>query len=211
MPNKNVAKIRWAAPLRPELLKRLYDSDAVGIQDSELCEEVAIALYVRCGTFALVCRGEVECPVCGAAFRVSPEGESSCPRDGCGWRTIWPAYAQSLKDYNAHTGRAVSAYLRFHRAYPSAKTYREKMLLIDQLIHSFHVNEKTGLPVKSVASKLLEGNKKAVVRFLDELSALRPEDKKKWRRSMEMTIDKRIVRRASRRKDNPGVEADRDA
>ena len=193
MPVKDFAKIRWAPPLRPERLKRLYDSDATGIPDEELCDEVGISLYARCCTFAHVHRDEVECPVCGSVFNVSHHGATLCPQTNCGWRTTWPIYEQSLRNYNAQTGCAVAAYLRFHSSYPNARTYKQKILLIDQLIHSFHVSEKTGRPSKSIASKLLEGNKKQVVRFLNNLSALHPEDKEKWRRTMEGTIDRRIV------------------
>lgn len=191
---KKLSKIRWAPPLPPSLLKRLYDSDAAGFQDMELCDEVGIYLYSRCHTFALVSRNEVECPECGAVFAVSSRGKSLCPGDGCDWHTTTSLYTQSIRNYNAHTGRALDAFLAFHRRYPSAKTYKEKILLIDQLIHSFHVNEKTGIPAKSVASKLLEGNKKAVVCFLDDLSAICPGDKKKWRRTVAGTIDRRILR-----------------
>ena len=74
------------------------------------------------------------------------------------------------------------------------------MLLIDQLIHSFHINEKAGGPTKSIASKLFEGNKKDVVRFLDRLSARDPVEKEQWRRKVETTIDRRIVRPDSPRK-----------
>ncbi len=87
----------------------------------------------------------------------------------------------------------MDAFLSFYQRYPSARTYREKLLLIDQLIHSFHVSEKTGKPAKSVASKLFEGNKKAVVQFLDDLSALDPDTRDRWRRDLANTIDRRIV------------------
>ena len=60
------------------------------------------------------------------------------------------------------------------------------------MIHSFHIDAKTGAAVKSVASKLLEGNKKAVVRFLDDLSALHPEEKDQWRCKLAKTIDGRL-------------------
>jgi len=193
MPKGNLAKIQWAPPLRPALLKRLYDSDATGVEDLALCDEIGIRLYLRCGTFARVCRDEVECPACGTAFRVSPRGRSACPQSGCGWHTTRADYLQSIRNYNAQTGRAVEAYLHFHHAYPDARTYKQKILLIDELIHSFHVDAKTGREVKSIASKLLEGNKKVVVKFLDDLSALSPEEKEGWRRKMEMTIDSRIV------------------
>ena len=111
----------WAPRLRPQLLRRLYESDARGIQDLELCDEVGMFLFMRC------------------------------------------------------------------------RTYSQKILLIDQLIHQFHIDEKTGQEVKSVASKLFEGNKKAVVRFLDELSACDPDTKQAWRRTVATTIDRRIV------------------
>jgi hypothetical protein len=87
----------------------------------------------------------------------------------------------------------MDAFLAFYHRYPKAKSYTDKMLLIDQLIHSFHVDEKTGTSTKSVASKLLEGNKKAVVRFLDELSARDPAEKQKWRHLLAGTIDRRIL------------------
>ena len=62
-PAKQPAKIRWAPRLRPELLKRLYESDAKGLQDLALCDEVGIDLFERCRTFYLTTRSEVECPV----------------------------------------------------------------------------------------------------------------------------------------------------
>lgn len=188
------AKIRWAPPLRTELLKRLYDSDATRLEDLELCDEVGITLYLRCQTFVHTNRSEVKCPACGAVFRVGCEGQSVCPRNNCGWHTTWAVYLQSIRNHGAYTGRAVEAYLTFYRTYPEARTYKQKMLLIDQLIHSFHIDLKTGREVKSIASKLLEGNKKTVVRFLNELSAINPEAKETWRRKMTMTIDGRIVR-----------------
>jgi hypothetical protein len=81
------------------------------------------------------------------------------------------------------------------RRWPAARSYADRILLIDQLIHSFHVDEKTGRAAKSVASKLLEGNKKDVVRFLDELSALDPAAKADWRRTTATTIDARMLKR----------------
>jgi hypothetical protein len=187
-------KIRWSPRLPPVLLKRLYDSDARGFQDLALCDAVGMRLYMRCRTFALVHRGEVECPRCGDVFVVSREGASGCPQEGCGWSTTWSDYAQSIRNHYAYPGGATGAFLSFYRRYPTAATYQAKMLLIDRLIHSFHLSEKTGFPTKSVASKLLEGNKKAVVAFLDALATLSEDDKEQWRQVMRQTIDGRIVR-----------------
>jgi hypothetical protein len=191
---KGPAKIRWAPRLPPRLLKRLYEADAAGFNDMELCNEVGSYLYSRCRTFALVHRGEVDCPKCGTVFKVAAQDKSHCPGEGCDWYTTQSVYGQSVRNYYAFPGRAMEAFLSFYRRYPHATGYQAKMLLIDELIHSFHIDERTGEPSKSVASKLLEGNKKAVVRFLDDLSARHPEDKQRWRRTVARTIDRRVLR-----------------
>jgi hypothetical protein len=111
-------------------------------------------------------------------------------------------YATSIKNHSAFHGRALDAFLSFYQWYPKARTYGEKIVLIDQLIHSFHVNEKTGTPTKSVASKLFEGNKKTVVRFLDALSARDPAKKQEWRLAVAGTIDGRMLRSDPQEKEN---------
>jgi hypothetical protein len=190
---ENPAKIRWSPRLRPQLLKRLYESDARGLQDTALCDKVGFILYARCHTFTLVYRTEVECPLCDTVFKVSQHGTSPCPGEDCAWWTNRETYGQSVRNHYAWPGRAIEAFESFYRAYPQVKTYPEKMLLIDHLIHGFHIDEKTGAQVKSVASKLLEGNKKAVVAFLDNLSARQPEGKEDWRRVVASTIDQRAL------------------
>lgn len=181
------AKIRWAPRLPPRLLKRLYESDAMGFRDMELCEDVGLRLYERCHTFVLVSKKEVDCPGCRQVFTVAPGGRSRCPRD-CGWFTTQQTYQESLRNHYAHTGRAIEAFAKFYRRYPAARSYQARILLIDELIHSFHLEEATQAPVKSAASKLLEGNKTDVVRFLDQLSAIDPNGKERWRRRLWQTI-----------------------
>jgi hypothetical protein len=187
-------RIRWAPRLRPALLKRLYDSDAKGFQNLELCEEVGSALYARCDTFHLVSQTFVRCPICFQVFEVAREGVTTCLTKGCAFNTTFDAYGQSVQNYYAWTGRAAEAFETFYQRYPTARTYREKMLLIDQLIHSFHIDEKRGVASKSVASKLLEGNRKEVVRFLDELSGVDTESKDEWRRTTANTIDGHVLK-----------------
>lgn len=193
-PTQQLAKIRWAPRLRPGLLKRLYDSDARGLRDPELCDQVGSTLYARCCAFMLVHRRQVECPSCGQILDVARDETSRCPGRGCGWSTTQPVYWQSVRNHYAHTGRATEAFARFCERYPAARSYGARMVLIDQLIHSFHLAESTGSPVKSVASKLLEGNKTEVVRFLDELSALDPAAKERWRQTASTTLHRRHLK-----------------
>lgn len=187
-------RIRWAPRLQPALLGRLYESDARGLRDVELCDDVGFRLHARCGAFVLVSRGEVECPRCASVFRVADRGASTCPGAGCGWSTTQRGYRESLSRHYAHTGRALDAFAAFHRSWPAARSYEQKILAIDQLIHAFHVGE-AGAPVKSVASKLLEGNKTEVVRFLDQLSARDPSGKERWRDAVSRTLHARVVKR----------------
>jgi hypothetical protein len=191
--NTSKAKIRWAPRLQPMLLKRLYDSDARGERNIELCDDVGITLYMRCRTYAMCVEHKVDCPLCRHVVTVSRTGITRCGGPGCNWETNQDEFTESVVNHYAFPGRAMGPFLHYYHHYPDARTYQEKMLLIDQLIHSFHQDEKAGNAVKSVASKLLEGNKKAVVAFLDALSALNPEDKDKWREVVATTIDKRFV------------------
>lgn len=163
------------------------------MQDTDLCEQVGTRLYARCRTFFLVSNHQVECPLCREVFGVSAGGTTHCPGKSCSWSTTERLYRESLRNHYANTGRAVEAFSKFHRRYPAAKTYADKILLIDELIHSFHIDEAKQLPVKSVASKLIEGNKLEVVKFLDRLSARDPAEKERWRRTTSQTIHGRVV------------------
>ena len=188
-----LAEIRWAARLPPRLLERLYDSDARGFRDLELCDDVGLRLHARCRAFVLVHDNEVECPVCRRVYVVAPRGETRCPGDGCSWFTTSRVYWQSVRNHYAHTGRAIDAFSKFYRRYPAARSYQAKILLIDELIHSFHRDEAKHTPTKSVASKLLEGNKTEVVRFLDRLSAVDAAEKERWRLTVSRTIHGRVL------------------
>jgi hypothetical protein len=175
------------------LLKRLYDLDVQGIHDIDLCDEVGTTLFARCQAYVLVSRGEVRCPRCGTVFQVARRGRTQCPADTCTWTTTHAIYRESIRNHYAFPGGAMEAFRSFCERYPRARSYQQKIVLIDWLVHSFHVSEKTGKITKSVASKLFEGNKKAVVRFLDALSAHDPAAKEQWRRDVVKTIDRRIV------------------
>jgi hypothetical protein len=193
--SREAERIRWARRLRPPLLKRLYESDARGLRDLDLCEEIGSILLDRCETFRRVAAREVQCPSCLTVFRVAQRGTTRCPGASCAWRTDFARYQESIRNHHAATGRAIDAYEAFRRGWPRARTYSEKILQIDQLIHAFHVDEKAGRPTKSIASKLLEGNKKEVVRFLDQLSAHDTDAKEAWRRIVATTIDARELGR----------------
>ena len=134
-------RIRWAPRLRPVLLKRLYELDAQGIHDIDLCDKVGTTLFARCQTYVLVSQYEVQCPRCHTPFAITEEDENLCPGDNCDWTTTAADYRESVRNYQAWPGRAMDAFRSYYDRYASARTYREKILLIDQLVHSFHVSD----------------------------------------------------------------------
>ena len=128
------AKIRWAPRLRPQLLRRLYESDARSLRDEELCDDVALRLYERCRTLLLVARRALPCPECATELRVALRGGASC---ACGWSVTWAEYHQSVRNFDSFPGRAIEAYRVFVERCPKARGYGAKLVAIHQLIHAF--------------------------------------------------------------------------
>lgn len=83
-------KIQWAPRIRRELVQRLYESDASGLQNIELCDDVGIRLFLRCETILRVHRREVTCPRCGTVYPVGSSRKNlyvECPEEDCVWGT----------------------------------------------------------------------------------------------------------------------------
>src|SRR5260370_18584882 len=64
--------LRWEPRVPGLRIRRLYETDARGIRDEVLLDEVAYALYSRCESILTVTeavRGRVKCPRCGTLCR----------------------------------------------------------------------------------------------------------------------------------------------
>jgi hypothetical protein len=61
-------QIRWSRRVLPAKIRRLYESDAQGMLDVELLDDVGYAIYVRCRDILEVSearQGRVKCKRCG--------------------------------------------------------------------------------------------------------------------------------------------------
>ncbi|MHC5056264.1 MAG: hypothetical protein ACYTKD_16310 [Planctomycetota bacterium] len=177
------SEVRWAPRVAKRDVRRLYESEAKGLLDEDLLDEVGIALLLRCKSILDVKaarEGRVRCPRCGRdgretiidrVFAKREEERISCPE--CGWRTTWLAYSRTFKRRQLHSGGAVGAFERYVREYPLARTSGAKMLTVDRLIHEFHYSnhEAPDLPTRAACVNLIQGKLKDVVEFLDRLSA----------------------------------------
>ncbi len=199
----------WAPRVPQHLIRRLYESDAQGIYDDDLLDEVGWALRARCESFIAAVwavRGRAPCPACGEVVlhHGQPDEVLRC---ACGWQLPWRDYFATIQHKQLSGADPVLALFReFVAAFPSATTSRQKMLLIDRLIHGFHYHLATGA-TRAVAVNLLEGRLHEVMSFLDSLSygdssspGLR-ETRQTWRQTIDATAERWKDRRLRRERE----------
>ena len=171
-----VDRIRWASRVSQSKVWQLYQTDARGIVDQDLIDQVGIALYARAQSILLVTNGDVRCPRCKSIVHIgweqtgAPDEAILCPKDVCTWQTTYRDWRQSLHRQHLIGRNANLALEAFVEQYPRARRPQNKMLLIDQLVHAFHQKLKERDPLKSVASNLIEGKGPKVVALLDRLA-----------------------------------------
>ena len=159
----------WAPRVAQIKILQLYETDAQGIYDLDLIDEVGYSLLARCESFITANRareGELPCPECGQTVR--REENLHCP---CGWTLPWADYFKTIQHRQLSGAEPVlEQFQDFVDTFPGARTPQAKMLLIDRLIHGFHWYAKMGGPTRPVAVNLIEGRLSVVVAFLDRLT-----------------------------------------
>ena len=180
-------KIKWSQRLPLEKLRRLYVSEARGMLNVELLEDVATTLYLRCKDIIAVDRsrhGEVRCPFCYEA--TMKETYVQVNRDDygrildtlqcmeCTNAFSYAEYKRCYKREQLNMGGAGEAFKRYISQYEQPATPQKRILQIDRLIHEFHYSSKSdpNQPTRSVGPNLLGANLTVAMRFLDELSGI---------------------------------------
>jgi predicted RNA-binding Zn-ribbon protein involved in translation (DUF1610 family) len=200
------AEVHWPPRVTKERLRRLYASEAAGLLDEELLDEVGITLYLRCRAIldvdSALHSGMVRCPRCDRerretmvareqASRRNPDPPIVCP--ACGWATTWNAYETTFRRRQLNPGGATDYFRAFVDTYPRCATPRERMLAIDRLIHEFHYSLRTdpAMPTRPAAVNLIEGRLTDIVPFLDALSeGIVTAEMVSTRRAWETTMDR---------------------
>jgi hypothetical protein len=182
-----ISEVRWAPRVPKDLIRRLYESDARGLRDGELLEEVGAAIAVRCQGILAVSgarKGAVRCPRCAGRGKESPiawrtelgdRAGIKCAK--CGWNTTWGEYRKTFRGKQLNEGAAGKSFRVFLEEWPAASSARDKMLAIDRVIHEFHIylfrNSRTGAEkrkaCRAACVNLIEGNLSSVVEFLESL------------------------------------------
>lgn len=171
MPNTN-APIRWARRVEQHKIRALYASDARGIVDEELIDDVGYAMYARCQSIRTVTEahaGRAMCHSCRAVIQHHWVRDEPLVCESCGWITTWEMYLKSYQGKQLFGGTGYGNFLEFLERWPLARTPRDKLLAIDWMIHACHGSLETGVG-RPAATNLIEGTATQLVSFLDELA-----------------------------------------
>jgi len=150
---------------------RLYEADAAGLIDDDLVDDVGWRLWERLSDVMRVTSGRVRCPGCGTEYQVRSPGRPidevvPCPR--CDWGVTPRAWHKSWehRDLNGHC----EEFHTYVARWPRASSARDRMLLIDAVVHALHVTSRDDLPGNFAARNFLEGSRPKIVALLDELA-----------------------------------------
>ena len=163
----------WAPRVPQYKIRQLYEDDARGMQDDELIDDVGYALLARCLSFLEAneaAGGRVACPVCSQTVSHSGSKDEMLRCTQCKWELSWREYSATFQHKQLSGAEPVLVLFRdFARRFPQAGNAREKMILIDELVHGFHWHQKNGC-TRPVAINLIEGRLAEVIAFLDNLT-----------------------------------------
>lgn len=170
-------KPNWNPRVPRYKIWQLYHIDAMGIQDEAMLDDVGMTLLLRvesCLTVSEAQRGRVMCPVCGTIverdMRPHRQGATdivACTK--CDWQLPWIEYRKTFHNKHLGCGGMVVPCQEYAREYPKARTYPEKMILIDTLIHRFHW-QMEGHTAQPGAATIIGGKASEIADFLDELT-----------------------------------------
>jgi hypothetical protein len=165
--------LRWEPRVAPEKIRRLYETDARGILDEELLDDVAFALYARCLSILTVteaiCERRLRCPYCSHIILLGDARTEFIQCPACAWQTRPAAFRQSYRNKRLGGFGAIDAFRAYVERFSGSRSPQERMLLIDRLIHAMH-NELAQRVQRPAAVNLIEGSIQTVVDLLEGLA-----------------------------------------
>lgn len=170
-------KIQWAAKVSRKDIQRLYESDAQGLLDTDLLDKVMYAVHARIIDMFEVREaqqyGRVKCRRCGAPIPQpywmggrNKNNLLACEK--CGWQTTCGEFYNSYTGKDLLPGSRTELFQEFLERFPNAHTPPEKMLLLDWLIHAFHVH--SGVAGRLVAMNVIQGSRDQLIELLTGLA-----------------------------------------
>lgn len=170
-------KFHWAGRVSRRDIQRLYESDAKGMLDETLLDQVHFSIHIRvCDMFEIKEAqqfGRIKCRHCGEPIAQSYQmglrnKKNPLTCELCGWETTCGEFYESYTGKSMLPGSATEIFERYLNRFPKAKTASEKFLLIDWLIHQFHVMQ--GVARMPVGQNVIQGTTEQVRELLESLA-----------------------------------------
>lgn len=152
-------------------IRRLYKSDARGLVDEDLINQVAYEFYARCrALLAAVQQAEAKPAQRRREVVERPaEWEGFVKQARYPWEITWRVELEPGR-YETGKGEDRTAALKhFVAELPRARLPREKMLLINQLTHACHNSLKAGDP-HPLAVQLIAGSEADLLTMFNDLA-----------------------------------------
>ena len=194
--NSNYQLPVWAPRLRKIQIQQLYQSSGRGLLDEELIDDVGFSLYLRCLSMLKVSeaiRGNPPCASCGAPAHLDTEPVPFARCSNCGWTCPWELYQKTYQLKGLFAGGMEPFVKDYVLKFDATHSHRERMVLIDNLIHRFHWESEGIDDGRPGATSLIQGKMKDIMDFLDrlsygddippELTRTREEWRRKWHAS----------------------------
>src|SRR5262245_888062 len=167
-------KPHWWPRVPPGKIRRLYATDALGLLDEDLIDDVGSSLLLRCQRIIVANEADggcAACPRCDAIIRHTRNKRERITCPACGWQALWAHYAKTFEGQALLGGGSIPFVRAYVETYEHARSPRERFLLIDHLIHAFHweMHEQIGMS-RPVACDLIAGRFEDVIEFLDTLT-----------------------------------------
>jgi hypothetical protein len=163
-------KFSWSPKVSRQKLKKLYENDANMLYDEDLLDEIGYTLYARCmqgyEERILMESGKLRCHNCSEIIM----GQNGLMECKCGNQYLFRDYMRSFRTNNMPSGSAQHIFNEFINNWQKVTTYADKMRIVDNLVHEFHINLVTGVKGRFVGINLIEGTKKQIEELILSLA-----------------------------------------
>jgi hypothetical protein len=162
----------WAPRVPRKLILQFYRAAGRGLIDEDIINELGFALLVRCQSILEATearRGRAACPGCRTIVPHTKKRDEILSCGQCGWQCLWADYVKSAQGRHLNAGGAEPFFEEFVAQFSGRKTARQRLILIDTLIHRWHWEWKDK-PCGAAAANLIEGQPKTTIEFLDQIT-----------------------------------------
>lgn len=157
---------KWARRVTQEQIKQLYESDAKGILNIKLLEEVGCGYYARCYQAKeernLINNKQIKCHNCNQMLS-SNDKLYIC---NCGYKYTFNEYKKSFSLNKMPKGNAIPIFDLYITKWNCAKDDAEKMRVIDWMTHEIHICLGNGMIGRFVGVQLIEGTASEIKKLI---------------------------------------------